>query len=90
MRQTPEDLKILKNISINLGRLLRERGLTQMAVAAKAGTTSANMSRLAHGIFLPNVALVARIAAALDCTIDELIEAPAKEKKPPSLASARG
>jgi transcriptional regulator with XRE-family HTH domain len=90
MGKTDSDRQVQRNISANLTRLLESRGMTQMALAAKAGTTSANVSRLANGLFLPNVAIMGRIAAALDCTIDELIETPAKEKKARPLASARG
>ena len=50
------------------------RGITQSDLAEIIGTTEAAISRYENGKREPRLAIVAKLADALGCTIDELIE----------------
>lgn len=76
MAKMHDERQILDNIASNLERLMAHRELTQLALAAKAKILQSNVSRIVNRVFLPNVAILARIADALDCTLDDLIAAP--------------
>jgi ribosome-binding protein aMBF1 (putative translation factor) len=57
-----------------LGQLVHDRrmvlGLTQAELAARAGMTQPQLSRLESGGATPTVPLLARLAAALDAELD--------------------
>lgn len=57
-----------------LARLRILKGLTQEQLAAAAGIDRAELSRIERGIRPLSARRRARIAPALDCTPDELIE----------------
>jgi transcriptional regulator with XRE-family HTH domain len=57
----------------NLGPVRREKGISQEQLAAMVGQHASALSRYEHGCHVPLVSTAARIAAALDCTIDELV-----------------
>lgn len=50
-----------------------KRGMTQDVLAIKSGVHRTCIARYETGKLKPSVASLQRIAAALDCTIDELI-----------------
>lgn len=60
------------------GARLRElrtaRGLTQPDIAARVGTSASNISDLERGIKVPTLTTVARLAAALECNVSELVQ----------------
>ena len=70
------DIEVKSNVSANLQRLLRDRGLTRTALAQMTGDPLMTISSTVSGKYVPNVALLSRIADALDVSIDRLISAP--------------
>ena len=60
-----------------MGNAIRSRrkslGLTLAEVAARAGTTTGAVSRIERGIRKPSATMLARLANALDCSVDELL-----------------
>lgn len=60
-------------LAANLVRLLRNRGISQNALAQLAGETPMRISTICRGTHIPDVACVARIAEALDVSIDALL-----------------
>ena len=71
-----------KTNSSTIGRLRLERGLTQRQLADKIGCQQKDVSRWEHGERNPGAASLVKLAAALGCTIDELL-APAPSDPPP-------
>lgn len=70
------DTEVKSNLSANLHRLLRDRGLTRTALSQMTGDPLMTISSTVAGKHVPNVALLSRIADALDVSIDRLISAP--------------
>ena len=58
----------------NIRRIREERGLTQKALAEAAGVSAPFLFDLENGNRNAKPETLARIAAALGCTIDELYE----------------
>ncbi|MGD9645552.1 MAG: helix-turn-helix domain-containing protein [Pirellulales bacterium] len=73
------------NIAANLQRLLEARNWSQSDLARATGDAHVTISRIVRGTNVAGVALLARIAEALDVTIDGLIRPPASR---PSKKSA--
>lgn len=60
---------------MNKMRELRKAlGLTQKELAEKAGITHAAINRYENGLRVPSVNIAIRIAHALGCTVEELVE----------------
>ncbi|HEX7151421.1 MAG TPA: helix-turn-helix transcriptional regulator [Thermoanaerobaculia bacterium] len=61
------------------GRRLREvrqkRGLTQQAVADAAGMSLTYISNMEHGLKVPSLTTIIRLAVALDCKVMDLVGA---------------
>ena len=81
LKENPEfaqayaDLDPQYQIAREIIRLRIERGLTQQDLAARAGTKQANISRLENAVGTPSVALLLRVARALDARLCvELVE----------------
>lgn len=64
-------------IAANVTRLMKERGLTQVDIAAITGEQQMRIWRLANGLNLPSSAVIKRVAEALETTVDELMSEPA-------------
>ena len=58
----------------NLQCMLHKKQIDQGYLARQLGTTDAMISRYIHGIAIPSVYKVARIAEILDCDISELVK----------------
>jgi transcriptional regulator with XRE-family HTH domain len=60
------------------GARLRElrlaRGLTQPQLAAGCGSNVPFISNVERGVMLPGLAMLLRLADALDCNVSELVE----------------
>jgi transcriptional regulator with XRE-family HTH domain len=60
-----------------MGTALRKRrkilGLTLQEVAARAGTTQGAVSHIERGIRQPSAEMLARLAKALDCSVDQVL-----------------
>jgi transcriptional regulator with XRE-family HTH domain len=58
-------------------RELRERqGLSREELAHKAGTSEHSVTKLEIGSRAPSLELASRLAAALGCTVDSLLQPP--------------
>ena len=56
-----------------LAQMRREKGLTQSELAAKIGCYAKDVSRWENGARTPNAESLAKLAAALGCTSDDII-----------------
>lgn len=57
-----------------LSRLRIARGLTQAQLAEKIGCTGKDISRWEHGVRRPSTPSLLKLSAALECSIEELLE----------------
>ena len=62
-----------KIIKENLRTVIRQRGVTQGWLAEKADTTEATASRYLTGVHSPRIELIARMAMALNVSVDYLL-----------------
>ncbi len=75
------DLEARKNISANLRRLIKAKGWSQGELARRASESAMNVSRIINGINLPNAAILARLAEALEVSTDYLISSHGKNSR---------
>jgi transcriptional regulator with XRE-family HTH domain len=73
---TDDDVRV--NVAANLKRLLAEREISQSQLARLTGDTQANISHICAGRHVAGAAVLARIADALDTSIDFLVAPPKK------------
>lgn len=76
--------EIVQHFAAKLRELRHSRGLTQAALGRAAEITTSYVGRLESGGAAPGIDLVARLAKALDTTIQELL--PAEGPKDPEAA----
>lgn len=77
-------------VARNLRRLRVKAGLSQEILAVDANIDRSYVSRLERGIENPTVAILEKIANAVDADLAELFVVPAKNEKPtPPLAGGR-
>lgn len=77
-------------VAWNLRRLRVGKALSQEALAVDAAIDRTYVSRLERGLENPTVAVLERIADALDADISELFVVPARgERRPKPLAGGR-
>ena len=69
-----------QNIAANVQRLMAIRGWDQSDLARESGENHMQISRVVRGTNLANAATLARVAEALDVTMDRLISEPPTEK----------
>ena len=67
---------LARNLGQNLRQLREARGLAQQQLAERAGIPRATWANLASGGANPTLAVLARVAGALEVSIEELIAAP--------------
>ncbi len=72
---------ICENIQI----LRKKRNLTQESLAELVGVTRQTIAKWESGESVPDLSLAGKLAAALDVTLDELVEAPREELENESL-----
>ncbi len=65
-----------QNIAANLRRIMESRNLSQSELARMTGDHQTAISRIIHAQNSPGVAFLARLAEALQTTVDYLIAAP--------------
>ena len=68
-----------RNLSANIKRLLADRGWSQTELCQRTEQAHATISRTINGLNVPSAVVLARIAEALDVSIDRLL-APPSEK----------
>jgi len=61
-------------LGAHLRKLRTARGLTQGEVAESCATSIAFISNVERGLMLPGVAVLLRLAEALECNVSELVE----------------
>jgi transcriptional regulator with XRE-family HTH domain len=64
--------RLLRNISDNIVQLLKERNWSQAELARRTGQTGTEISRIINAKYLPNVGILAKVADALQVTLDFL------------------
>ena len=68
-----------KNIARNVKAIRKTRGFTQEKLAGRIGKSVFTISQLERGATTPGIDTLAKIAKALDCTVnDVLADAPMK------------
>jgi transcriptional regulator with XRE-family HTH domain len=70
-------------VARNIRRLRVSRELSQEALAVDAGIDRTYVSRLERGLENPSVAVLEKLAIALNASIPEFFVAPAKGEAPP-------
>lgn len=60
--------------ALNLRGIMRQQGITQMALSIRVGTTPGAVCLWCQGRSVPYATTLKRIALALHCTTDELLE----------------
>lgn len=75
------DEQAKKHISANLSRLLADKGISQTELARQTDESRMTIWRLCSGMHVPSAALLARIAEALETTLDALVQAPKKNSR---------
>ena len=68
-RKEDEALQPERDITMSLVRARKEAGLTQAELSAKTGISQADISRLENGTRNPSLALLNRIAEAVNSTL---------------------
>lgn len=75
----------MADFSTKLKDIIESRGITQAWLAEKTGATEATISRYLSGVHKPNLEIVARIAQALNVSIDYIMDlslSPTPYKEP--------
>ena len=72
-------------IGENIQVLRKKRNLTQEALAEPVGVPRQTIAKWESGESVPDLSLAGKLAAALDVTLDELVEAPREELEDDSL-----
>lgn len=75
------------NIAANVGRLLKDRGMSQRALAEATGDSPMRISHYVRGAKLPGAAALSRIAEALGVTMESLVSRPPRKNSKTRLAS---
>lgn len=70
-----------KHIAANLAKMLNEKKVSQSELARRTGEQRMTIWRTVSGLHVPSAALLARIAEALETTLDKLLEAPTKKSR---------
>lgn len=76
----PDDV-ILRNIARNVGTLMEQRGVSQHALSRATGDPVMTINGIVKEQHLPRTGVLARIAEALETTVDALISSPEKKSR---------
>lgn len=79
MQAVLKDKQAIARVATNIDRMLRERGMSQRALAHATGETEMSISRLRRGKNEPGVGILSRVAEALGTSIDSLLSPPPKK-----------
>ena len=77
-----------ERVAWNIRRIRVDKGLSQEKLAIDSGVDRSYVSRLERGLENPTVAMLDRMAKALDVTVNELLTVP-NGPKPKPLPSGR-
>lgn len=81
--------KLLKNISKEIKKALKESGLSVSELAQKANISDATLSRIMSGDANPSFDKIVRIAKCLDISLDDLTGRPIQEVQKEPVASEK-
>lgn len=79
MSNVVTDQDALEFAAANVRRALDFKNWSQVELAERAGTSQAIISNVLRQAHMPGVATMARIAEALETTVDKLVSPPPKE-----------
>ncbi|MDG2116529.1 MAG: helix-turn-helix transcriptional regulator [Porticoccaceae bacterium] len=65
-----------KNLLNNLEELRKAVGLTQQQLSERAEVSRKSINAIENGIYVPSTVLALRIAATLNCTVEDLFQLP--------------
>lgn len=65
---------VVRTVGKNIARIRKARGVSQVELAERLEIKQPSMWKFEHGKGLPELETLFRVAKALPCTIDELIE----------------
>lgn len=77
---------VRKNLAQNVRRLLVDRKMSQTTLARRSNESDMAISRVVRGSMLASSGTIARIAEALDVSIDRMVSPP-PEKTLPKIAN---
>ena len=60
---------------LRLRETRQKRGLTQRALAERAGMSLTYLNNMEHGLKIPSLTTILRLAVALDCKVMDLVGA---------------
>lgn len=63
-----------EKLGSRISEMRKNAEISQQELADMVGVQQAHLSRIENGKFMPRVDIVSRIAKALGCKIDELVE----------------
>lgn len=69
----------MESIGNRIGRLRRQAGMTQEALAEKLGVSSQAVSKWENDLSCPDISLLPELARVLGCTTDELLTGKSNE-----------
>ena len=69
--------KIIKAMSLNIKKAIKEKGFEVREIANKMGITPTGLSQHINGN--PSVEVLERIASAIGCDVSDLFEKPERE-----------
>ena len=61
-------------MSLNLKKIRITKGIKQSEIAEAFGVSESAVSHWENGRFMPSTQKLTKLAAMLDCTVDELLE----------------
>jgi transcriptional regulator with XRE-family HTH domain len=70
------DETVKNNVAANITRRLEARGWSQNELARRTGETAQRISNICRAVHEPGIATLARIAEALDLSVDMLLDDP--------------
>ena len=76
-------MKAAELLAWNLRRLRVARKLSQESLAVDADVDTSYISRIENGLENPSIALVERLATAMDVQFTDLFRRPRKNERPP-------
>ena len=69
---TGEEAELIINLSYNIRYAIMDKGTSAPAVARKAGISPSTIRCYIHGKAVPDYEIIKKIAAALDCEVNDL------------------
>ena len=69
---------------LNISVARKRCGITQNELAIKLGVTQGAVSQWEKGLSNPNIEYLPKLAQILECSVDDLLKAPAVENHEPS------